>query len=414
MDSVYPDPGMTGKETIQGFSAARLDRIPAFLQQHYVEPGFIPGAQTLIWRRDEIVHHSLTGSMDLLRKQPMAADTICRIYSMTKPVTSVAVLMLLEEGLIALDDPVSRFLPGFAALRPADGTALPRAMTVLDLMRHTSGLTYGFLNRTAIDAEYRRLRIAEPDMDGGLSAMIAALESLPLEFAPGTAWNYSVATDVLGAIVEKVAAMPFADFLRTRILGPLGMSDTDFFVPPQKRERFATCYLMKDERLALWDNGLKTMRYGVPPLLASGGGGLAGTAADYLRFCRMLLRSGELDGVRLLSPKTVALMTRNHLPGGAEIAELMPSSDSFSETGYRGVGFGLGVAVTQDLSHAALPGSVGEYGWGGVAGTFFFIDPAEELILVFMTQVIDLQARRTRLRRDLRTLIYAAITESFA
>jgi CubicO group peptidase (beta-lactamase class C family) len=414
MDSVYPDPTMPSKDTIQGFSASRLDRIAPFLDHHYVENGIIPGAQTLIWRRGEIVHHSLTGSMDLLRKKPVSTDTIFRIYSMTKPITSVAVLMLLEEGLIALDDPVSRFLPGFAALKLADGSAPKRAMTVLDLMRHTSGLTYGFLNRTDIDAEYRRLRIGEPDMEGGLSAMIAALQTLPVEFSPGEAWNYSVSTDVLGALVALLAGMSFADFVRQRILEPLGMADTDFFVPPEKRERFATCYLMKDERLALWDDGLKTMRYAVPPQLQSGGGGLTGTAADYLRFCRMLLNKGEVDGIRLLSPKTVAMMTTNHLPGGAEIADLMPSSDSFSETGYRGVGFGLGVAVTQNLVRAALPGSTGEYGWGGVAGTFFFIDPKEELILVFMTQVIDNQARRTRLRRELRTLIYSAMTESFA
>jgi CubicO group peptidase (beta-lactamase class C family) len=285
---------------------------------------------------------------------------------------------------------------------------------VLDLMRHTSGLTYGFLNRTEIDAEYRRLKIAETDMDGGLPAMVAALEGLPLEFAPGAAWNYSVSTDVLGYLVQLVSGIGFADFVRARILAPLGMADTDFFVPEAKRDRFAACYYSKDGRLALWDDGLKTLRYAVPPKLESGGGGLTGTAGDYLRFCRMLLGGGALDGVRLLSPKTVALMTANHLPKGGEIADLAPAPGAFNETGFGGVGFGLGVAVMQDLTRAALPGTPGEYHWGGLAGTFFFVDPREEMIVVFMTQVIDNQPRRTRLRRDLRTLVYSAMTQSFA
>jgi len=192
------------------------------------------------------------------------------------------------------------------------------------------------------------------------------------------------------------------------------MTDTDFFVPEDKRERLATCYWSKDDRLALWDDGVKTMRYAALPPLLSGGGGLAGTAADYLRFTRMLLNQGELDGVRYLSPKTVTLMTMNQLPGNAEISDLMPASNLFNETGFRGVGFGLGVAVMQNLAHAALPGTLGEYTWGGVAGTFFFVDPKEEMIAIVMTQVIDTQARRVRLRRDLRTLIYSAMTESFA
>jgi len=279
-------------------------------------------------------------------------------------------------------------------------------------MRHTSGFTYGFLQRTEIDAEYRRLRLAEPDMAGGLPEMMRQLAGLPLEFSPGTAFNYSVSTDVLGHVVELVSGMSLRDFFHKRLLAPLGMTDTDFLVPEDKRERFSTCYWSKDDRLALWDDGIKTMRYAALPPLLSGGGGLAGTAADYLRFTRMLLNKGELDGVRYLSPKTVALMTMNQLPGKAEIAELMPVSGLFNESGFRGVGFGLGVAVMQDLAHAALPGSIGEYTWGGVAGTFFFVDPQEEMIAIVMTQVIDTQARRVRLRRDLRTLIYSAMTES--
>ncbi len=406
----------------QGFSSERLARIAPFLQRAYIETGVLPGAQVLLWRRGETVLDAVVGLRDRVRETAMAPDTIHRIYSMTKPMTSVAALMLLEEGAIALDDPVARFIPAFADLQiyesgtPGNFVTSPpaKAMTVLDLMRHTSGLTYGFINRTDIDAEYRRLRIAEPDLEGGLPEMMRLLAGLPLEFSPGTAFNYSVATDVLGHIVEIVSGMSLRDFFQARLLGPLGMADTDFFVAEDKRERFATCYWSKDGRLALWDDGVKTMRYAAQPRLLSGGGGLAGTAADYLRFTRMLLNKGALDGSRYLSPKTVALMTMNHLPGNAEIADLMPVSGIFNETGYRGVGFGLGVAVMQNLSHAALPGSLGEYGWGGLAGTFFFVDPREEMIAIVMTQVIDNQARRMRLRRDLRTLIYSAMTESLS
>jgi CubicO group peptidase (beta-lactamase class C family) len=247
---------------------------------------------------------------------------------------------------------------------------------------------------------------------GGLAAMIAQLERLPLEFSPGTAWNYSVATDVLGYLVEKISGQSLGDFLRTRILGPLGMRDTDFHVPAEKQARLASCYYAKAGKLLLYDDGQKST-YAKAPALESGGGGLAGTAADYLRFCRMLLGGGALDGVRLLSPKTVSLMTMNHLPGGREMVEFMPSTAMFNESGYAGVGFGLGVAVTVNLRHAGLPGTVGEYGWGGAAGTYFFCDPTEDLALVFMTQVLA-SPERIRLRRDLRTLVYGAMTESFA
>ena len=405
-----------------GFSQERLDRIAPFLQRKWIEPGWLPGAQVLLWRRGQTVLDTVLGQRDRVRETAMERDTIHRIYSMTKPMTSVAALMLLEEGAIALDDPVSRFIPDFADLQVyASGgvgsfvTQPPaRPMTVLDLMRHTSGFTYGFLYRTDIDAEYRRLMIGEPDMKGGLSAMVQALATLPLEFMPGTSFNYSVSTDVLGHIVEIASGMNLREFFQQRLLGPLGMNDTDFFVPEDKRSRLATCYWSKDDRLALWDDGVKTMRYAAVPPMLSGGGGLAGTAADYLRFARMLLNKGELDGVRYLSPKTVALMTMNHLPGNAEIADLMPAAGLFNETGFRGVGFGLGVAVMQNLSHAALPGSIGEYTWGGLAGTFFFVDPKEDMIAIVMTQVIDNQVRRMRLRRDLRTLIYSAMTESMS
>lgn len=395
-----------------GFSAERLARIPRFLEGQ-VAAGALPGALTLIWRRGHIAHCGLVGQSDLARGTAMRADAIFRLYSMTKPVTAVALLLLLEEGRVALDDAVSKFIPAFADLTVTGGGAPRRAMTVLDLLRHTAGFTYGFHNRTPIDAAYRARRIGEFDSEGGLEGMIAQLAALPLEYSPGEAWIYSVATDVLGYVVQQVSAQSYADFVRARILRPLQMQDTNFQVAPEKQDRFTACYALKEGRLALFDDAQNSPWF-APPKLESGGGGLLGTASDYLRFARMLLNKGELDGVRLLSPKSVALMTANHLPDGAEIAALSPSADAFNESGYRGIGFGLGVAVTLDPARVGIPGTAGEFTWGGMASTTFFVDPREDMAVVFMTQVIADTARRVRLRRDLRTLIYGAMTESFA
>ena len=395
-----------------GFSEERLARIPRFLEAQ-VAAGHLPGALTLIWRRGGVAHSSMVGQMDMGRATPMRADGIFRLYSMTKPVTAVALLMLMEEGRIALDDPVARFIPGFANLKLADGSAPKRAMTVLDLLRHTAGFTYGFHNRTPIDAQYRRMRLAEFDTEGGLAAMIAQLETLPLEYSPGQAWIYSVAIDVVGYLIERVSGQSYAAFVREKILAPLKMMDTDFQVAAGKRERFAACYMLKDGKLDLFDDPQNSPWF-APPRLESGGGGLAGTADDYLRFCRMLLNNGELDGARLLSPKTVQLMTANHLPGLQEIADLSPAADAFNESGYRGIGFGLGVAVTLDPARVGIPGTPGEFAWGGMASTAFFVDPKEDMAVVFMTQAIVDTARRVRLRRDLRSLIYGAMTQSYA
>ena len=398
--------------TPDGFSEERLARIPRFLQGQ-VKAGFLPGAHTLIWRRGRLVHSSMVGRMDMGRAIPMRSDAIFRLYSMTKPVTAVALLMLMEEGRIALDDPVARFIPDFAVLKVQGGEAPKRTMTVLDLLRHTAGFTYGFHNRTPIDAAYRRLRIAEFDTEGGLRAMIAQLESLPLEYSPGEAWIYSVAIDVAGYLVECVSGQSFASFVREKILVPLKMTDTDFQLAVHKRDRFAACYVLKDGKLDLFDDPQNSFWFAAPKL-ESGGGGLAGTAEDYLRFCRMLLNKGELEGARLLSPKTVQLMTGNQLPEGREIADLSPVADAFNESGYRGIGFGLGVAVTLDPARVGIPGTAGEFAWGGMASTAFFVDPQEDMAVVFMTQAIVDTARRVRLRRDLRSLIYGAMTQSHA
>lgn len=395
-----------------GFSDERLARIPRFLQDQ-ADAGLLPGAAILIWRRGRVAHRSMVGAIDMARKKAMCHDAIFRLYSMTKPVTAVALLMLVEEGRIALDDPVKRFIPQFADLKLQNGSTPARDMTVLDLLRHTAGFTYGFHNRTPIDAAYRAQRIAEMDTEGGLPAMIAQLAALPLEYSPGEAWIYSVASDVAGYLIQLVSGRSYARFVRERILTPLAMRDTDFLVDKEKRHRFAACYAFKDGKLELFDDPKKSPWFAAPKL-ESGGGGLAGTADDYLRFCRMLLNRGELDGVRLLSPKTVTLMTANHLPGGREIADLSPAADAFNESGYRGIGFGLGVAVTLDPARAGIPGTAGEFAWGGMASTAFFIDPKEEMAVVFMTQAILETARRVRLRRDLRSLIYGAMTHSYA
>ena len=404
-----------------GFDPGRLDDISRTIKSRYVDSGIIPGALTLVWRRGQISHLGMSGFIDLERKTAMREDAIFRIYSMTKPLTAMALLMLLEEGKIALDDPVHRYIPGFEHLRVATGgdlesgfTSVPskQPMTVLDLLRHTSGLTYGFHNRTKLDAAYAKLGVGEHYTQGGLAGMIAQLEKLPLDFSPGETWNYSVATDVVGYLVELIAGEKFADFLRRRILGPLGMIDTDFFVPAQKRERFASCYYAKEGKLLLYDDGQQST-YAAPPQMESGGGGLAGTAADYLRFCRMMLAGGALEGARLLKADTIKLMTSNHLPGGREMTQMMPSTVTFTETGYAGVGFGLGLAVTVNLANTGLPGTEGEYSWGGAAATYFFCDPKEDLAVVFMTQVLG-SPQRIQIRRDLRSLVYNAMSERAA
>src|SRR3954468_12212619 len=251
-----------------GFCDERLARIPRFLE-HQIAAGALPGALTLIWRGGRVAHQSLVGSIDLARGIAMRSDAIFRLYSMTKPVTVVALLMLLEEGRISLDDAVAKFIPGFAALKPADATAPRRAITVLDLLRHTAGFTYGFHNRTPVDAAYRAQKIAEFDTEGGLPAMIAQLQALPLEYSPGEAWIYSVAIDVAGYLVQLVSGQSYADFVRQKILAPLKMTDTDFLVPEDKRDRFTPCYVLKPSGLELFDDSADS-KFLAPPKLESG------------------------------------------------------------------------------------------------------------------------------------------------
>jgi CubicO group peptidase (beta-lactamase class C family) len=410
-----------------GMSKPALDRLENHLKQRYVDAGRFPGTQLLVYRRGKIVHSTVQGFADVERKVPVKDDTIFRIYSMTKAITSVAFMMLVEEGRVALDEPVHKYIPEWknlgvfqAGTYPAFLTRPPsRPMLIVDLLRHTSGLTYGFQQRSNVDAAYRETKIGEVIKAGTLQSMIEDLAKIPLEFSPGEAWNYSVATDVLGYLVGKISGMPFEQFLKERILGPLGMNDTDFFVPKEKAHRFAACYSADPQggmtfhaterkgTLTLQDDPA-TSSFLSPPSLVSGGGGLCSTASDYLTFCRALLNGGELGGVRLLGPKTLKLMASNHLPGGVDLPTM--SRSLFSEASYNGIGFGLGFAVTMNPAQTLIAGSPGEFAWGGAATTSFFIDPAEELITIFMTQVLPSSAYP--IRREIRTMVYAAITDS--
>jgi CubicO group peptidase (beta-lactamase class C family) len=337
-------------------------------------------------------------------------------------------MMLAEEGLIGLGDDVASHIPAFKDLAvyasgaptllagaPASFVTTPaeRPMKVLDLVTHTSGLTYGFLMRTMVDYNYRKAKIGDFQTPGGLETMIEQLAAVPLEFSPGSAWNYSLSIDVMGYLVQKLSGVPFGEFLRTRLFEPLGMHDTAFHCPPEKIERFTSCYQPGDDGhgLKLQDDA-QASTYAAPPALESGGGGLVSTVHDYVRFCRMMLNGGALDGARILSPKTVALFSLNHLPENRELAG-MATPGSFSEAAYYGNGFSIGCGVNINVARTGLPGTLGEYFWGGAASTAFWIDPAEDLAVVLMTQVLGSDARLT-LRRDLRTLVYSAMTDSYA
>jgi CubicO group peptidase (beta-lactamase class C family) len=410
-----------------GMSSTALARIEQHLKSRYIDAGRFPGTQLMVYRRGKIVHSSSLGYADLERKVPVKDDTIFRIYSMTKPITSVAFMMLVEEGRVAIDEPVHKYIPDWkdlgvfvAGTYPAYLTKPPvRPIQIVDLLRHTSGLTYAFQQRSNVDAGYRERKIGEVVTSGTLDTMIAELAKMALEFSPGEAWNYSLSTDVIGYLIGKISGIPFEQFLKERIFGPLGMNDTDFYVPADKAHRLAACYSAdppgqttfnaaeRKAMLTLQDDPAKSS-YLAPPTFYSGGGGLCSTASDYLTFCRALLNRGELGGVRLLGPKTLALMTTNHLPGGRDLPAM--SRSMFAEATYNGMGFGLGFAVSMNPAQMLIAGSPGEYNWGGAAGTAFWIDPAEELITIFMTQVMPSTA--FPIRRELRTMIYSAITDS--
>lgn len=342
----------------------------------------------------------------------MREDTIFRLYSMTKPITSIAFMTLIESGIVSLNDPVHSLIPGWTGLT-ADETGCanasrPRAhrpMLIVDLLRHTSGLAYGFGLSSELDIGYRKRYRAGKEGAVTMEQIINQLARLPLEFWPGEAWSYSISTDIVGYLIEKLTGQPLARFLRDRIFGPLRMPDTDFYVPADKSARLAACYATPPA-MTLLDDPL-TSAYLEEPSLCSGGGGLVSTAADYMRFCRMLLNGGTLDGARILRSETIAMMTSNQLPDGKDLPSI--SRTMYTDASFRGVGFGLGFALTIDSAKVPFRAGTGDYSWGGAASTYFWVDPHEDLVAIFMTQLTPSSAYP--IRRDVRELVYAALID---
>jgi len=404
-----------------GFAPGRLERITEHLNRHYIEPGKIAGCQTLVARHGEVAYLKALGHADRERGKAMADDTIFRIYSMTKPITSVALMTLFERGMFQLNDPVSRVLPSWRDQRvwvSGSGDQMEtvepkRRVTFRDLLCHTGGLTYG--NQLAslgapdathpVDEVYARLGIRRA-REETLSDFVLKLGKAPLRYHPGERWMYSLSTDVCGALVEALSGKSFDQYLRETIFEPLGMKDTAFSVAAEKLPRLAACYRRgADKRLQLADDPQKSS-YAREPRFFSGGGGLTSTIADYHRFCEMLRRGGQLDGARVLGPRTLELMRQNHLAGGKDLTAM--AIGSFSETDNEGVGFGLGFAMTLDQVAAGRLGG-GDYFWGGAASTIFWVDPKEDLVVIFMTQLIP--SRSFDFRGQLRNIVYAAIAE---
>ena len=399
-----------------GMSAERLARIDSHFKD-YVDDGRLPGYHVAVARYGQIVHSSTYGMRDSEAKLPIEQDTMYRIYSMTKPITSIALMMLVEEGKIQLTDEVSNYIPSFGNIRVFAGgssmkpiTAPSRApMRVWHLLTHTAGLTYGFNYFDATDAIYRahEAEFAKENPNPTLEEVCDRYAAMPLVFEPGTSWNYSVATDVVGRLVEVVSGMRLGDFFQKRILGPLGMNDTSFYVDPAKQSRLAALYAFdpspaKKVRFGAIENQVVT-----PRSFDSGGGGLVSTAADYWKFLQMLENGGELNGVRIVSPTTIDLMTLNHIPGNKDISDWgRPMGE---EVFYDGLGFGLGFAVVIDQAKTKVACSNGTYSWGGMASTAFWIDPVEEITAMFFTQLMP--STTHPIRPFLRSLVYQSITE---
>jgi CubicO group peptidase (beta-lactamase class C family) len=399
-----------------GLNAERLKRIPGYFQG-YIDSQRLPCCAALVARGGQVAHLSFQGSTEMGGKTPIDETTIYRIYSMTKPITSVAAMMLFEEGLLRLDHEVSRYIPEFGDVQVfAGGTAEApklekpsRPIMVRDLFLHTSGLSYSFLQQGPVDAIYRARGIEHFKWGGDLKTFCEALAQAPLVFSPGDRWNYSNSTDVLGRVVEVASGMSLDEFFRKRIFEPLGMKDTGFHVPESEIGRLMACYARNPTTgvITQSDPGGAASVYAKKPNVLSGGGGLASTIGDYFKFCMMLRNGGEYDGQRLLSPKTLEFMTMNHLPGNKTLRDM--GDKTFSETRMDGTGFGLGWSVVTDVIATTQPGSAGTFSWGGMASTFFWIDPVEDIIAIQMTQLMPSGAYP--IRPQLQQLVYAAIEE---
>jgi CubicO group peptidase (beta-lactamase class C family) len=395
-----------------GLCSARMERVASWMRKQVCE-GRLAGIEVIINRRGQTAFHRCHGKSEVARNADAKPETIYRLYSMTKPLTAVAIMLLYEEGRFQLDDPIARYLPAFTGQRVFAGGGYgavitepaARDITFRDLLTHTSGLTYGFMQATPVDAMYRAQKLELPGATEPLGDLMARLAGMPLIAQPGTEWNYSIASDVLGHLVAVISGEPFDAFLRERVLRPLDMMDTNFFVAASDVDRFAANYERgPDGRLRLLEEP-QTSRFLRPPAAPSGGGGLVGTARDYMRFCQMLLGMGVLESTRLLGRKTVELMTRNHLDG--DMAAM--GQPRFAESNYHGIGFGLGFSVMLDPAKAQIVGSPGECAWGGMASTAFWIDPKEDMAVVMMTQLTP--SSTYPIRRELRVLANQAIVD---
>ena len=392
-------------ETV-GFSTERLAKVTEFVEREIAE-GNLVGTVTLVARHGQVVHFEAAGRNGLDDERPMETDALFRIFSMTKPITTVAAMMLYEEGAFHLGDPVAKYLPELANMQLSiDGKPVPpqSSMTIEQLMTHTAGLTNGWHIEHPVERAYRDAALHQ---SADLNAFINKLATLPLRFEPGTRYHYSVATDVLGALIERLSGQTLEHFFQTRIFDPLEMHDTFFNVPDDKMPRMAGGHLWSAEQQAM-----EPMPAGLlPPLsgvtLLSGGGGLISTARDYWRFCEMLRRGGSLDGVRILGPKTVQAMTMARL--APEVRDNGATEYPASHL-YPGQSFGLGAGVITDPAQAGVVSSKGEYSWGGIANTKFWIDPEEDLVVVFMTQVLG-TPHSDRHRFDLKVATYQALTD---
>ena len=397
-----------------GFDPARLQRIDRHFQR-YIDDGRLTGWQVAVSRGGRVVHHSTSGRRDRDADVAWSDDTVARLYSMTKPITSVAAMMLYEEGAFELKDPVDRFIPAFAdarvyrngsALKPVTDP-LTEPVRLWHLLTHTSGLTYGFHHQHVTDELYRRAGFEWGTPEGmDLAAACDEWAALPLVFQPGSEWVYGMSTDVLGRVVEVVSGQSLDEFFGERIFGPLGMTDTGFAVREDQLDRAARLYSPDPTTGEAVISPLERSPT-EPPAILSGGGGLWGTAADYLRFCHAMLGRGELDGARLLGSRTVDYMTRNHLPGGVDLETF--GRPLFAETSFDGVGFGLGFSVQIDPAAYRVLSSPDEFAWGGAASTAFWCDPTEDIAVVFLTQLLPSSTHP--IRTQLKQLVYQALID---
>ena len=389
-----------------GLDSLVLENIKEYLNDTYVKDGKYVGTMTLVSRKGEVAYLDSLGFMDRENGRPMQENSIFRIYSMSKAITSIAIMQLYEKSKFRLDDPVHWYIPSWKNLRVYQSGVYPnfltsrpeRHMTIRDLLTHMSGLTYDFMYKSNVDAAYRKTKVQQA---GTLEEFVEILSTLPLEFSPGDKWNYSVSTDVLGYLVEVISGMKLEEYFKAHIFEPLEMVDTSFSCPEEKLDRLASLYeYIPDNEPRLLEIPFLNTK------MASGGGGLFSTMSDYHNFCSMLLHQGEFNGKRLIGRKTLELMTVNHLPNNQDLTEM--SESAFSETPYAGVGFGLGFSVMLDPAKSQTTSDIGEYGWGGAASTVFMINPKEEMFIIFLTQLLP--SSTYQVRRELRSIIYSALS----